>query len=702
MMKHRSKAPSRWRVGIVGTALAAGLGLFLLVTPAGDRLVHLSYDLHFALRPDLPVTDVVIVQMDEESHRVLKQPGAGPWDRALHARLIEQLGRWDARAIAFDVLFYGERDPVADAALVRAAKGHGRVAVAALMQPEFAGGQVIGWQLMRPFPALAAVARVGAVEGATDDRMVRQHHWNPQFSDTLSLAWETARLATNPAPSLGGERWVNYYGPPGQIQRVSFHQVMSGGSTLAPVFSNKVVFVGAGYTVGFTHGKAGDEFRTPYTRWTGRFAPGVEVVATTYLNLVREDWLVRLPPLAECAVMLLAAAILGFCLTSLSPIRAALLAVGFGLVVAATAHLTAWNLRVWFPWAIVVVGQIPLALAWTWLANARRLQQEKHSLEQRLAFVTAAGIARNAAPGTAQALPVRVSSALHTGTSADKAATELNPPSVPDHTLLRRVGAGAYGEVWLARDVLGSFHAVKLVHRQRFHDDRPLERELEGLKRFTPISRLHPNLIQILHVGLNPDCQCIYSIMEAADDEFSGSHIDEKAYSPKSLASVLKRQGPLPIDECLQLSIDLASAIDFLHQRGLVHRDIKPANVIFANGTPKLADIGLVAEADAGSGTTLALGTPGYMPPEGPGTPVADIYSFGKLIYETAFGFDCLRFPDLPRTLLQEGGKPAAFKLNRILLKACENQPARRHQSAAELLNDLRRLRETPVQAARR
>ena len=281
MMKHRSKAPSRWRVGIVGAALAAGLGLFLLVTPAGDRLVHLSYDLPFALRPDLPVTDVVIVQMDQESHRVLKQPGAGPWDRALHARLIEQLGRWGARAIAFDVLFYGERDPVADAALVSAAKGNGRVAVAALMQPEFAGGQVIGWQLMRPFPALAAVARVGAVEGATDDRMVRRHYWNPQFSDTPSLAGETARLATNPPSSLGGERWVNYYGPPGQIPRVSFHQIIDDDPTLASVISNKVAFVGAGYTVGFTHGKAGDEFRTPYTRWTGRFAPGVEVVATT-------------------------------------------------------------------------------------------------------------------------------------------------------------------------------------------------------------------------------------------------------------------------------------------------------------------------------------------------------------------------------------------------------------------------------------
>ncbi|MCB1125018.1 MAG: hypothetical protein KDM81_00880, partial [Verrucomicrobiae bacterium] len=62
------------------------------------------------------------------------------------------------------------------------------------------------------------------------------------------------------------------------------------------------------------------------------------------------------------------------------------------------------------------------------------------------------------------------------------------PPRVPDHELLRRIGRGAYGEVWLARSVTGAFRAVKTVHRGSFDHDRPFEREFEGIQKFEPIS----------------------------------------------------------------------------------------------------------------------------------------------------------------------------------------------------------------------
>ena len=85
-------------------------------------------------------------------------------------------------------------------------------------------------------------------------------------------------------------------------------------------------------------------------------------------------------------------------------------------------------------------------------------------------------------------------------------ATELNevrPPQIADHELLRCIGSGSYGEVWLAKNVVGTFRAIKIVHRKSFREERPYEREFGGIKKFEPISRTHPSFVSILHIGRN-------------------------------------------------------------------------------------------------------------------------------------------------------------------------------------------------------
>src|SRR5204862_1593297 len=73
-------------------------------------------------------------------------------------------------------------------------------------------------------------------------------------------------------------------------------------------------------------------------------------------------------------------------------------------------------------------------------------------------------------------------------------------PAVPDHSLLRQIGRGSYGEVWLARNVMGTYRAVKVVYRETFDTERPYEREFAGIKKFEPLSRRHEGLMDILQI----------------------------------------------------------------------------------------------------------------------------------------------------------------------------------------------------------
>jgi WD40 repeat protein len=256
------------------------------------------------------------------------------------------------------------------------------------------------------------------------------------------------------------------------------------------------------------------------------------------------------------------------------------------------------------------------------------------------------------------------------------------PPRVPDHELLRLIGRGSYGEVWLARNVMGTFRAVKIVYRERFETSHPFEREFAGIQKFEPVSRSHEGLINVLHVGRSMTGDSFYYVMELADDEKNGGAIDPQTYQPKTLGSEIAQRGRLPFDECLNISLSLASALGHLHRRGLIHRDLKPSNIIFVNSLPKLADIGLVSALGE---SRSFVGTEGFIPPEGPGSIRADLYSLGKVLYEISTGKDRQSFPELPTEWLEFSHEQPELEFHEILLKACEGQADKRHASAEEL-----------------
>lgn len=163
------------------------------------------------------------------------------------------------------------------------------------------------------------------------------------------------------------------------------------------------------------------------------------------------------------------------------------------------------------------------------------------------------------------------------------------------------------------------------------------------------------------------------------------------AYSPRTLRSEIKSRGRLPATEVIELGRVLATALNHLHSHGLVHRDIKPANIVYACGVPKLADIGLVTDA---SDTCSIVGTEGYIPPEGPGTPLADLFSLGKVLYEAATGKDRRDYPALPDELRAWPDAPLLAELNAVILRACAPNPRERYPSAEEMRANLELLQQ--------
>jgi WD40 repeat protein len=263
--------------------------------------------------------------------------------------------------------------------------------------------------------------------------------------------------------------------------------------------------------------------------------------------------------------------------------------------------------------------------------------------------------------------------------------------------------------------------AAKIVWRHNFDDERPFQREFEGIQRFERISREHPGQLALFHIGRNDASGYFYYLMELADAVESPKADDQNpkaaekpkpettglgarlrdaplglrsafdlrpsdvSYFPHTLRSDLQ-QGPLPPQRVLEIGLVLTEALANLHDHGLVHRDVKPSNVIFVNGRPKLADIGLVT--DVGDGQSI-VGTEGYMAPEGPGAPPADLFALGKVLYEASTGLDRRQFPRLPPDLLSWPDGQLVLELNEIILKACATPLDVRYGSAEQMRGDL-------------
>lgn len=284
--------------------------------------------------------------------------------------------------------------------------------------------------------------------------------------------------------------------------------------------------------------------------------------------------------------------------------------------------------------------------------------------------------------------------------------SETEPvPVVPDHRVHPApIGSGNYGLIFIAQNIMDTWRAVKVVYRSRFESDRPYQREFNAVRQFEPVSRSHPSQLNLLQVGQDPAGRYFYYVMELADpvdaDPVAPADgepsakpdsapksipLDPATYRPRTLAYELDRQGRLPFAACMDIALGLATALEHLHRAGLVHRDVKPGNIVFVNGIPKLADIGLVT----GAGAHTIIGTDGYMPPEGHGSPAADVFSLGRVLYEMFSGRDRFDFPQLPTGFEEFEEHDRLLELNEVVKTAGARNLEDRYPTAAALRKDL-------------
>jgi CHASE2 domain-containing sensor protein len=699
--------------------------LAVLLFPLVRELKHLSYDVPFLFRPKVEITNAVIIYMDEDSHTKLHQVPGAPWHRALHVQLLRKLTEQRAAAVVFDILFdlpwtnypgsdldrldqqlemARRKSPELDLPRIpqsqvdqqfdQAAANHGKVVLAAEISKQkgtASDGKVTldAISYRGPFDLLAGNTniRVGVIAvpygpGLLDG--VRKHFQSEGYT---SMASAVAGLMGKSVEPPGVSRWINYYGPRGKIPSKSYYQVLQRDGVRPDFFTGKVVFVGKG-RITTTEGQSRDDYPTPYNLKHDDNTQGVEIQATACLNYLAGDWLIEMSDAWQIVLFIFCGTLFGLVFAFVRPWIAVITAIfAFAGVVVAGVQ-TVWQTHIWFSWAVIALVQIPAPLTWALLINTRQLYREKVALEKKLATVTSTPPA-TASPPETTLVGTDETMIVPPGAKLPHNAEWLAQPGdvIADHQLVRCVGEGSYGQVWLARNVIGTYTAIKLVYRSKFKDEVPFEREFQGLKRFMPVSRGHPGLVQILHVGKTAGY--FYYVMEPGDDETTQQTINPETYTPRNLSGDLQKRAKLPAVECLKLAIDLSAALEYLHQRQLIHRDIKPSNIIFVNGQPKIADIGLVTAIATTRTDATYIGTPGYIPPEGPGTPAADIYSLGKVIYEASMGRHVSQCPALPTSLVERSDYKALLELNEIVTKAAAENVQFRYHSAAALHADL-------------
>ena len=252
------------------------------------------------------------------------------------------------------------------------------------------------------------------------------------------------------------------------------------------------------------------------------------------------------------------------------------------------------------------------------------------------------------------------------------------------------VGTGGMSVVYRAWDLKSEREVAVKVLRLEYHTDqdfiRQFNREAQAASKVT-----HPNIVSMYDVGQDGDTR--FLVMEYVKGV--------------TLKDMIRQQGKIECKRAVQIALKILAAVDHAHKNGIVHRDIKPQNILVdSENRVKVTDFGIARVLDSGSntGTGNVLGSVHYFSPEQARGSVADaksdLYSVGVVLYEMVTGrvpFDAETPMAVALKHIHEKPVPPTtqnpavwISLDEVILKALEKDPAKRYQSAAQMISDLK------------
>ncbi|HEY8316380.1 MAG TPA: protein kinase [Gaiellaceae bacterium] len=253
------------------------------------------------------------------------------------------------------------------------------------------------------------------------------------------------------------------------------------------------------------------------------------------------------------------------------------------------------------------------------------------------------------------------------------------------------VGTGGMSKVYRARDqLLERYVALKVLHPHYADDGEYVERFRREAQAVAKLS--HPHIVTVIDRGEADGQQ--YIVFEYVDGE--------------NLKQLIERIGPLPTRQAIELTLEIADALAFAHEHGLVHRDVKPQNVLITpDGEAKVTDFGIARSLDVEHGVTqtgTVLGTSNYLSPEQASghttTPATDVYSLGVVLYEVLTGevpfpgenfvAVAMKHINEPPPDVQARRPDVPLRLGAAIDRALEKDPTQRFRSMDEFAWELR------------